>query len=131
METDFRALLINDPAIAALVSTRIYPSTYAQGATSPAVRYMRIGGAPGMHLRGSDGLDQALMQVDARAGTDASANAVRDAIVAKLNSFSGVQGATKFQLIELQSDRGVQFDNTGPTNYYTASMDFAVKASAD
>jgi hypothetical protein len=128
METDFRAILAGDATISGLVTTagvtRIYPSAYAQGAASPALRYMRVSGAPGLHMRGSDGLDSALMQVDCRAASAASALAVRDALVAKLHGFSGAQGGSYFQLIALQSDRGVRFDDTGPTAYYTASLDF-------
>jgi hypothetical protein len=130
METDFRALIVGDPTLLGLVSTRVYPSTYAQGATAPAIRYMRVAGGPGLHMQGSDGLDAGLIQVDARAASAASALAVRDALIAKLHGFKGTQGATTFQLIELQGDRGIQFDDTGPTAYYTASLDFAIWAAA-
>lgn len=124
MEADFRALLATDATLIGLVSTSIYPSTYAQAATSPAVRYFKVTGAPGLHMQGSDGLSSDLMQVDARADTASSALAVRDALVARLNTFRGIQGATDFQLISLRDDRGVQFDNTGPQSFYTASLDF-------
>lgn len=124
LEVDFRAVLLADATLAGKVGTRIYPSAYAQGAASPAIRCMRIAGAPGLHMQGSDGLDSALMQVDCRADTAASAMSVRDAVVARLHGFSGSQGSTHFQLVALQADRGVQFDDTGPTAYYTASLDF-------
>lgn len=130
METDFRALLADDGPTAALVSTRIYPSTYAQGAASPAIRYTRITGAPGLHMNGGDGLVSALRQVDVRALTAASALSVRDAIVAKLHAFRGTKGTTDFRVIALQSDRGIQFDETGPDAFYTASLDLEVWSRA-
>ena len=43
-----------------------------------------------------------------------------------VHGFSGLEGTTEFQLIELVSDRGISFDDTGATKYYTASMDFIV-----
>ena len=56
METDFRSIIADDPAVKALVSTRIYPATYSQGAANPAVRYQKVTGSIGLHMQGSDGL---------------------------------------------------------------------------
>ena len=126
MEVDFLALLVGNAALAALVVDRIYPSTYDQGAASPALRYSKVAGSTGLHMRGSDGLSSDLMQVDARALTALEAMRIRDALVALLHGYSGQLGATAFQLIELNSDRGVQFDETGAEKFYTASLDFDV-----
>jgi len=126
METDFRTLLADDAAVSALVLTRIYPATYPQAAADPCIRYAKISGAIGMHMKGSDGLATDLMQVDVRAATALEAIALRDAIVAKLHAFSGLQGATLFDLIALRDDRGIRFEATAPTSYYTTSLDFDV-----
>lgn len=134
MEIDFRDVLAGDPEILAAVTTgpvtRIYPANYTQGSASPAIRFNRVAGAVGLHMRGSDGLDEATVQVDVRVADSGHAVqdciTLRDKIVARLHGFSGLEGNTEFQLIELVSDRGINFDDTGPTKYYTASMDFVV-----
>jgi hypothetical protein len=130
MENDFKALLASDPTIAGIVSARIYPSTYAQNAAGPAMRYQKITGSIGMHMEGSDGLSTDLMQVDVRAELAADVFALRNAIVAALHGFSGTKGNTTFQLIELRDDRGTSFETTGAQNFYTRSMDFDVSSRA-
>lgn len=135
MEADFLAVLKSDATILGLVTTagvtRIYPSTYAQATANPAIRYMKVTGTIGLHMRGSDGLSDAIVQVDARSSVSfAQALSIRDALVAKLHGFSGVQGGTDFDRIGLSSDRGVQFDDTGAVKYWTASLDFNVTSRA-
>ncbi len=130
METDFRALLAGDPAIAALVGTRIYPTTYAQATTDPAVRYTKVAGSSGIHMSGADGLSESAIQVDVRALDAEDVLDIRDAIVSKLHGFRGGQGETEFRLIILDSDRGITFDATGPKKYYSASLDFNVWSRA-
>lgn len=138
MENAFRALLAGDPTILALVTTsgvtRIFPANYAQGTASPAIRFNRVAGAVGLHMGGSDGLDQATVQVDVRAVDSGNAvrdcMALRDAIVARLHGYHGIEGGADFRLIELTSDRGISFDDTGATKYYTASLEFNVFSRA-
>jgi hypothetical protein len=127
MEADFRALLVGDAALLVLVSTRIYPSTYAQATVNPAIRYMKVAGATGLDMGGSDGLSEATVQVDVRSTVGASeAINIRDRLVALLHGFQGGEGGSNFRLIQLSTDRGIQYDDTGTTKYYTASMDFDV-----
>lgn len=135
MESDFLALLKSDATILGLVTTagktRIYPSTFAQATANPAIRYMKVTGSTGLHMQGSDGLSDAIVQVDVRSSVGAvEAWTIRDALVAKLHGFSGVQGGTDFDRIGLSSDRGVQFDDTGAVKYYVASIDFNVTSRA-
>ncbi|MFA5897935.1 MAG: DUF3168 domain-containing protein [Hyphomicrobium sp.] len=130
MEIDFRAILAGDVALIGLVSTRIYPSTYPQSATDPCIRYTKITGSDALHMQGADGLDFSLMQLDVRAASAASALAVRNALRALLNPFSGIQGATDFRLITLRDDRGIRFELTGAQEFYTISLDFDVISRA-
>lgn len=130
METDFKAVLAGDPAIITLVSTRIYPKTYAQATGDPAIRYTRVGGGLGIHMQGSDGLGSAIMQVDARSLTEKEVLSIQDAIVARLHGFRGVEGGTDFRLIALDRGPTGDFDATGTKPYYTTSMDFAVSFRA-
>ena len=140
LETDFKDVLAGDPTVITLVGTRIYPGTYPQGAASPAIRFTKAAGSIGIHMGGSDGLTESTMQVDLRVsvikadtqGANAArdAAALRDAILARLHAFRGVQGATDFRLIELASDRGADFEKTDTGSYYTATLDFSVYSRA-
>lgn len=126
LEVDFRALLATAVSVIAAVDVRIYPTVYPQNATDPAVRYQKITGSIGLHLRGSDGLSSDLMQIDMRAVTALEVFNIRDAIVATLHGFTGLQGSTDFRVIALRDDRGVRFEKTDPKAYYTCSLDFDV-----
>ena len=130
METDFRAILAGSTVLTNFVSTRIYPSTYAQNSANPAIRYAKITGADALHMQGSDGLDFSTIQIDVRAKTAAEVLSIRDALRALLNAYSGTQGSTKFLLISLRDDRGVKFETTGPQSFYTTSLDFDVTSRA-
>ncbi|MEO6012738.1 MAG: DUF3168 domain-containing protein [Devosia sp.] len=126
MENDLRTALISDATIAGLVADRVYPSAYPQNSTASAIRLRKVVGSTGLTHRGSDGLSSAVVQVDLRTATAAEAYALRDAIVARLHPFTGVVDATDFSLISLSSDRGVDFDTSTPTPWFTASVDFNV-----
>lgn len=136
LESDFRALMAGDPTIIGLVPATsglaIYPGAYAQNAPSQAIRYMKVTGSTGLHMGGSDGLSESTMQVDGRvlvaSGVNAAAKAeaIRDAIVSLFHAYRGVQGGTDFRLIELASDRGIQFEKTDAQSFYTCSLDFTV-----
>jgi hypothetical protein len=130
MENDFRAILAGSTTLTALVSTRIYPSTYVQNSGNPAIRYAKITGADALHMQGTDGLDVSTMQIDIRAKTAAEVLSIRDALRTLLNPYSGTQGSTQFSLISLRDDRGVKFETTGAESFYTASLDFDVTSRA-
>lgn len=126
MEIDFRAVLAGHTALTDMVGSRIYPVQYPQGVANPALRYRVISATTGLHMQGSDGLSETLMQVDVRAGGFDQAVAVRDELVALLHPFRGVQGDTEFRLIRLETDRGVDFERPDSVEIWTASIDFRV-----
>lgn len=130
METDFRALMADDAGVAGRVETRIFPSTFAQATASPAIRYQKVTSTIGVHMTGSDGLEEATMQVDIRGTTVISVLLVRDALRDLLHTFRGVKGDTDFRLIMLDSDRGITFDKTGPEEFFLGSLDFTVFSRA-
>jgi hypothetical protein len=137
MEQDFYAILTGHALLTALIpATRITPVQYTQATGNPCLRYTKIDGATGLHMQGSDGLSSTLMQIDVRA-TDAAGVSgykkvlqVRDVLMSLLHPFRGIVGATEFQLIQLRSDRGVQFEKPGSVEYYTTSLDFDVWSKA-
>jgi hypothetical protein len=130
MESDFRAILIGDVTLVGFVATRVYPSTYAQGAISPAIRYTKVVGSTGLNMSGADGLSESTMQVDVRVADSGhaarDAQTIRDRVVELLHGYRGTEGETEFQLIAINSDRGIAFDDAGATKYYSASLDFDV-----
>lgn len=126
MEADLVSLITGDGTVSGLISTRLYPAVYAQGATNPCARYRKITGSPGVHMQGSDGLNFDLVQIDVRATTAASAVAVRDALRALLHAYSGTVGSTSFKLIRLRDDRGIGHEKTDSQEFYTASLDWDV-----
>lgn len=124
METDFRALLL--AAVTSLVGTRVYPTNYPQNAASPAVRYQKITGTDELHMRGKDGLNRDIVQVDARGATAEDMIEIRDAVRAALDPYSGTQGSTEFQLISLRDDRGINYETNGAQQFFTTSLDLDV-----
>lgn len=137
MEQDFFALLASYAPLTALVpTTRITPVQYTQATGNPCLRYTKIDGTTGLHMTGSDGLTSSLMQIDIRALTFASLMAVRNVLIGAhgvgglLHPYRGVVGDTDFRLIQLRSDRGVQFEKPGSVEYYINSLDFDVWSRA-
>ena len=140
MEVDFVAILAGHAPLTDLVpATRITPSQYVQGSAGPCLRYSKIDGITGLHMRGSDGLTSSLMQIDMRALAAAGVApllAVRNVLIGEhgtgglLHPFRGAVGGTDFRLIQLRSDRGIQFEKPGAEEFYTCSLDFDVWSKA-
>lgn len=140
MEIDFVAILTGHAPLAVLVpAARITPSQFVQGTAGPCLRYTKIDGFTGLHMKGSDGLTSSLMQIDVRSLAAAGAVpllAVRNVLIGEhgtgglLHPFRGVVGGTDFRLIQLRSDRGVKFEKPGAEEFYTCSLDFDVWSRA-
>lgn len=92
IENAIYSLLREDAALSALVGERIYPSIFPQGVGYPAVRFMRVTGRSGYHLKGRSGLDSGRWQFDVDAMTDDEAIAVKSAVEKRLSGFSGKAG---------------------------------------
>jgi len=86
-----RNLLVNDPAVAALAGTRVYPGQLPQGIRTPSVVYNRITGRVEYRLNGSAGLIEDSYQIDSIAvdhdTATALALAVHDCLSARSGSF--------------------------------------------
>jgi hypothetical protein len=64
IEVTIRTLLVEDPAVAAIVNGRIYQLILPQGVTLPALRIQLIDEPVNVHLRGADGTRRARVQID-------------------------------------------------------------------
>lgn len=82
VETVFRAAVIGDATIAALIGTRLYPVRSPDDATFPAMVFNVVSEAP----NGSGGCTQTRIQVDAYAANYETVRAMRDGLVALSNA---------------------------------------------
>lgn len=95
----FAALTAN-PAVAALVSQRIYPLVMPQNPTLPAIRYEVTGQASEWALTGAEAMRETMFDVDCWAAETsgksayAAAKEVQEAVRAALDAYSasGIQG---------------------------------------
>ncbi|MDB5540527.1 MAG: hypothetical protein JWQ89_2254 [Devosia sp.] len=126
MEAALRSLLIGHAPLTALVpAARIVWNHLPQDTPNPAIVLYRISGGPGIHMQGSDRLTNATVQIDVRAETVASMWAVRDALVALLHGYRGVQGTVSFRGIFLIGDRQ-DSDKPGTVLLHRSSTDWDV-----
>jgi hypothetical protein len=133
MEAALIALMLADAPIAAQLGARINWNIFPQGIASPSARLARVGGAVGYHMRGSDGLDNAGVQIDVRgrapdgndaAGFKISTDAAR-AIKALLSGFRGEHGGVTFGGIFLTAERSYA-EKPETQVFHVISLDFDV-----
>jgi phage tail protein X len=116
IESKVYAALSGNAALAALVSTRIYPLQFPQGVTVPALTYERISTERQYSLTGYSGIEQVGLQVMVLASTYAQARQVSDAVV------SAMEGAAAFQAL-LDTGIDIYQDEVGQ---YGTILDFGV-----
>lgn len=127
MEAALRALLISYVPLTALVAQRIFWNDIPQATPDPCVVLYKITGAPGIHMQGTDRLQQSVVQINVRAVSVVSMWAVRDAIIARLNAQRIQQGTVDFKGIFLTSERQAS-EKPGTVIYHTCQLDFDVWA---
>jgi hypothetical protein len=125
MEVALRALLVAYAPLTALVGSRITWNEIPQGAADPNVSLFNILPGASYTYAGPSSLRGALVQINVRAQSFASAVAVRDAIEARLSGFKGAQGGVEFGGIFLRSVRSAKEKPT-TVEYHTFQMDFEV-----
>lgn len=81
LETDLVAFLETYGALAALISTRIYPHTLPQEPTLPALTYFRVSSAPQRNHDGSYAFALKRFQFDVYASTYLVCLQVKDALI--------------------------------------------------
>lgn len=125
MEVALRALLAAYAPLTALVGARIVWNEIPQGSADPNVSLFNIVPGTSYTYAGPSSLRGALVQINVRALTFASAVAVRDAIEARLSGFKGVQGSVEFGGIFLRDVRS-STEKPSTTLYHVMQMDFEV-----
>lgn len=124
MKSALRARLKNSGAVAALVGTRVDWGARPQGKVLPAITLNVIGAPRDYHMAGADRTQQYRVQVDCYGETYASADAVRQVVIACLEPANG-----DFQASFVERDSDEQ-DMTETGLIHIASMDFKITHSA-
>lgn len=137
MESDLKALLLGYAPLVAVVGNNpggagkpaagpsLYWNEIVQAALDPVVSLFNIVPGVSYHYQGPSSLKGALVQINVRALSFASAVAVRDAIEARLSGFRGTQGSTVFGGIFLRDTRSSS-EKPGTVLYHTFQMDWDV-----
>ncbi len=94
--------LLSDTAIVQLVGQRVAPSVPTQDPTSDYIVYYRVSGGDGRRLAGRNGLQKYDVRIECTAETQARAEAILAAVVARLtpegerwtDPANGVQGCS-------------------------------------
>lgn len=87
-----RAFLLADAAIAALVSTRIYPIRIPAGIKAASIVYARVSGAGDYSMEGPSGLAQHRLQLDSWALSSDAAVTLANLVKVRVDGYSGVMG---------------------------------------
>lgn len=124
----FRDFLLDDSAIAAAVTTRVYPVKMPQGITQASLVYNLISEVGDVHNAGPDGLCQARIQVDAYATSADAAMALALAVKGRLFGYRGTMGsggsAVEVQGVFLGGSSRTEFDDAA--GLHRVSRDFVV-----
>lgn len=124
MESSLIAKLLATAGVTALVSTRINWSRRPQGSALPAIVLQRVSGTPDVHHAGASGLVVSRVQVDCWAPSYGSAKAVARAVETAITAQTFTQGATRFDVILIDSERDDSTDETTPL--FRTSLDLMV-----
>jgi hypothetical protein len=124
MEAALIAKLLAATGVTALVSTRINWSRRPQGAALPCIVLHRVSGLPDVHHAGASGLVVSRVQVDCWGASYGSAKAVARAVETAITAQTFTQGATRFDVILIDSERDDSTDETTPL--FRTSLDLMV-----
>lgn len=123
MEEEFRALLMTDPSISALVGTRVNWGAHPQGAPLPAIVLNVASGFEDIHMNGT-GPHEGRVQVDCYGLTSESAKKVGRAVISALNAYRG----GGFLFIQHTSARDTREGGTNQADRpYRTGLDFNIK----
>lgn len=85
----FRTFVLDDSAIAALISQRMFPVRLPEKAALPAITYQTISDVREPHLRGPSGLARARYQVDCYAQLPKDAAILGNLVRQRLDAYRG------------------------------------------
>lgn len=128
MEEQFRALLLADSGVSALVGTRINWGAHPQGAPLPAIILTTISDAEDYHMNGPNGLFQGRVQADVYAMDYRAAKDAARAVRAALHCYRGGGFLLITHVASRDSREGGSNEADRP---YRVSMDFTTAWRAE
>lgn len=128
IEIALRTVLVDAPAVAALVDTRVYPMVLPQDPTYPAITYQTITGSSEYSMEGPSNLAAPRMQLDLYAGTAGALFDLRGAVMKALSGFAGAVGSPPVKIYgafkQMEIDRYEQdLEQAGPRVWHK-TLDF-------
>ncbi|RHZ91360.1 DUF3168 domain-containing protein [Cereibacter sphaeroides] len=126
MEEALRALLLDVPAVAALVGPRVNFGRHPQGEPLPALVLTTVSDREGLTLAGPDGLQRARVQIDCYAESYGAAKQLSRAVRAVLHGHSG----GGFQGVFLDGARDLREPGDDTGRPFRVSLDFLTIYSA-
>lgn len=127
----FRAYLLADPAIAAIIGVRIFANVIPQEEPRASVVVSTISGRGDHHMEGPTGLVRPRLQIDAWAPDDDVATTLANLVRDRIDGFSGVMGegdaAITVQGVFLTDERSGYDDET---KLYRLGRDYFVNYEA-
>lgn len=105
VETDLKAHLLADAAVAGLIGARLYPDLLPQGVQFPAASWQLVSLIEARDLTGAAGKERARIQISAWARTRIEAIAIGAAIKARMAPLrtGGQIGATRVHSVRLEN----------------------------
>lgn len=88
VEAVLQRIIVNDPAVSALIGSRLYPNIIPQGTPNPAMTYQQISGPRGHDMDGAIGLTKARYQINCWAASYAKAKELAEAVRLTLDGYS-------------------------------------------
>lgn len=91
-----RAALLADAAVAAIAGDRVYSMLAPQGERRPCIVFVRVSEIEDATLKGAQGIAQSRVQIDCWAETPDQANALAEAVRARMQGLSGTFAGAVF-----------------------------------
>jgi hypothetical protein len=113
IETDFRAMLIADGAVSAIVGTRVAQNAIPQGFALPYIVYVAEHD-PQRGLNGVEHVDQCQIECQCWAKPAAAADALADAVEAAVETYDNAQATKAVYVVARRSgyDTDLALDTT-------------------
>lgn len=126
MKEDFRALILSDPGITALVGDRLAWGQRNQAEALPALVANRISLNQNYTHQGRTSLSQARVQLDVYAASEDEAGAIEAAIDTFLQPVAFVAGATSFTITTDSRRENWEGESKDAERLFRISTDFNV-----
>lgn len=115
MPSDLRTLITGTTAVTGLVSTRVYYNKTPQSGARPFVWYRITNDNEPLTMDGVGGMHESYIDIECVGATEASAQAVADAVKGRLHGYAGTMGnvSCKGAFLEDKDDDYVPLSTSG------------------